>query len=158
MAPLPWDSLLTVRTATLALALDEVLYWTRQGRPLDSLCRGAQGLIRGMDEAKHAQRRVRQRREAVGQARSLGVVAVFVPPAILEEAQAVFHLPMTADVGVKLGGTDRAGVAAGDKVPAVVEQHRPIGRAHFAIDAENDLAAGKVQMLTEILGIGKVEP
>jgi len=61
----------------------------RQGRPLDRLCRGTQGLIRGVDEAKHAQRRVRQRREAVGQARSFGVVAVFVPPAILEEVQAV---------------------------------------------------------------------
>ena len=130
----------------------------RQGRPLDRLCRGTQGLVRGMDEAKHAHRRVRQRREAVGQARSFGGVAVFVPPAILEEVQAVFQLPMTADVGVQLGGTDRAGVAAGDEVPAVVEQHRPIGRADFAIGAENDLAAGNVQMLTEILGIGKVEP
>ena len=111
-----------------------------------------------MDEAQHAQGRVRQRGKAIGQAGTLGVVTVFVPPAILDEVQAIFHLPVAANVDVKPGGADRAGVATGDEIPGIVEQDRAIGRAYFAIGADGDLAVGKAQTLTNILGVVEVEP
>jgi hypothetical protein len=49
-------------------------------------------------------------------------VAVFVPPAILDEVEAIFHLPMTPDVGLKFGRRDRARIEAGNEVPALVKQ------------------------------------
>lgn len=75
-----------------------------------------------MDEPKHAQRRIGQRGKRFRQARPLGVVTVFVPPAILDEVQAIFHLPMAPDVGVKLGRRDRTRVEAGYEVPAILKQ------------------------------------
>jgi len=85
-------------------------------------------------------------------------VTVFVPPAILEEVQAVFHLPMAPDVGVKIGRRDRAWIEAGDEVPALVKQQNTLGRTHFTIGADGDFATGNFQTLTNILGIGQVDP
>jgi hypothetical protein len=85
-------------------------------------------------------------------------VTVFIPPAILDEVQAIFHLPMPPDVGVKLGGRDRARIKAGDEVPALLKQEKTIGRTHFTIGTNGDLAAGNIQMLTDILGVGQVDP
>jgi hypothetical protein len=85
-------------------------------------------------------------------------VTIFVPPAILNEVQAIFHLPMTPDVGVKFGRRDRTRVETGYKVPALLKQYNTTGRTHFTIGADGDFAAGNVQTLTEILGIGQVDP
>lgn len=83
---------------------------------------------------------------------------VFVPPAIFDEVQAVFHLPVATDVGVKRSCGDRAGVEAGHEVPAVVEQESAIGRTHFAVGTQRNLTAGKVQTLADILRVVQVDP
>ena len=75
-----------------------------------------------MDEPEHVQCGIGQRGKRLRQTGPLGVVAVFVPPAILDEVQAIFHLPMTPDVGLKLGGRDRARIEAGNEVPALAKQ------------------------------------
>ena len=85
-------------------------------------------------------------------------MAVFIPPAIFDEVQAVFHLPMAADVGVKLGRRDRARIEAGHEVPAFVQQKSTIGQSHFTIGADGDLTGGNVQTLTQILGVVQVDP
>ena len=85
-------------------------------------------------------------------------MAVLIPPAILDEVQAVFHLPMAANVGVKLSRRDRARIEAGHEISAFVKQKSIIGRSHFTIGADGDLTVGNVQTLTEILGILQVDP
>ena len=95
---------------------------------------------------------------ASGQSRPLGVVTVFVPPAILDEVQAVFHLPMAANVGVKLGWRDRARIEAGHEIAAFTQQKSTIARSHFTIGADGDLAVGNVQTLADILGVVQVDP
>ena len=85
-------------------------------------------------------------------------MTVFVPPAILDEVQAVFHLPMAANGGVKLGRRDCARIEAGHKIPAFVKQKSTIGRTHFTIGADGDLTVGNVQTLTDILGVVQVDP
>jgi len=111
-----------------------------------------------VDEAKYAEGRVGQRGEAFSQAGTLGIVPVFVPPAVLDEVQAVFHLPVAANVGMKFGRRDGAWIEAGHEVPAFLEQESAIGRTHFAIDTHGDLAVGNVQMLAEIRGVVEIEP
>lgn len=63
---------------------------------VDGFRNGPQGLSRLVDEAQNAQGGVCQRGEGLGQARSFGVVAVFVPPAVFDEVQAILYLPMLA--------------------------------------------------------------
>ena len=72
-----------------------------------------------MDEAEEAQGRIGQCGKAFGQSRTLGIVAILVPPAILDEMQAVFHLPMVARRRLKLGGRDRSGIETGGEIAAI---------------------------------------
>jgi hypothetical protein len=85
-------------------------------------------------------------------------VTVFVPPAVLDEMQAVFHLPMAANIGMKLGRRDRARIEAAYKIPAFVKQKSTIGQSYFTIGADGDLTVGNVQTLTDILGVVQVDP
>jgi hypothetical protein len=72
--------------------------------------------------------------------------------------QAVFHLPMPADRGVKARSRDRAGIHAGHEIPAFLRKKHAVGRTDFPVGAEQYLAVGYVQTLTQILGITKIEP
>jgi len=74
----------------------------------------------------------------------LGVVAIFVPPAVLDEVEAVFYLPMIANVGLQFRGRDGGRIEAGREIAAFGKQNLTLGRTHFAIDAEDDLTIGKV--------------
>jgi hypothetical protein len=125
---------------------------------LDGLCGGAEGLAWRMDQTEDCQGGVGHRGKALGQAGPLGVVAVFVPPAVFDEVEAVFHLPMSANVGVKFGRRDHSRVEAGHVIPALVEEKLSRGRTHLAIGTDGDLAVGKVQTLADILGIIQVDP
>ena len=83
---------------------------------------------------------------------------VFVPPAIFDEVQAVFHLPVAANIHMKRGGRNRIGVDTGYEVPTVVEQESAVGRTYFTVGTDGDLAARKVQTLTDIGCVVQVDP
>jgi hypothetical protein len=125
---------------------------------LNSLSGGAQRLGWGVDQTQHAQGSVGQRGEDLGQARPLGVMPVLVPPAVFEEMKAVFHLPVVANVGLQLARRDLARIEAGGKIAAFTRERLAAGRAHFAIDTEDDLTMSKVQALADIVGDFQVEP
>jgi hypothetical protein len=76
------------------------------------------------------------RRQAGREAGSPGVVAVFVPPAILQEVEAVFHSPMVADMPQQVRRGDLLGIETGDEIPHVVRQDFAVGGANLAINAE----------------------
>ena len=111
-----------------------------------------------MNEAENAQSGIGQRGKAFGQARTLGIVAILVPPTVLDEMQAVFHLPVVAHIRLKPRGRDRARIETGGEIAAVARKNRAVARPHFAIDAQRDAAFGKVQTLAEIVGRVEVEP
>jgi hypothetical protein len=111
-----------------------------------------------VNQAENAQSSVGERGKGLGQARPLGVVTIFVPPAVFDEVKAVFDLPVVANVGLKLGRRDRSRVKAGDEITAFVEENLTVGRTHFAIDTDGNLAMGKVQTLADILGVVQVDP
>jgi hypothetical protein len=76
------------------------------------------------------------RREAGGEAGPPGVVAVLVPPAVLQEVEAVLQPPVIADMPQEVGGGDAVGIEARDEVPHVVRENLAVGGADFTIDAQ----------------------
>ena len=65
-----------------------------------------------------------------------GVVAVFVPPAVLQEVEAVFQPPMVADVPQEVGCGDAVGIEARHEIPHVVRKDFAVGGANLAINSQ----------------------
>ena len=111
-----------------------------------------------VNQAEDGQRSVGQRSEHLGQAGTLGVVTIFVPPAVLDEMKAVFHLPVAANIALEFTRRDRIGIQAGHEVPAFAGKKLTTGRTHLAIGTDADSATGNVQMLPDMLGVVEVDP
>ncbi len=111
-----------------------------------------------MNQAEDGQSGVRQRGEHLGQTGPLGVVTIFVPPAVFDEMKAVFHLPVAANICLEFGRRDRIGIQAGYEVPTFAGKKLALRASHFAIHTDGDLAAGYVQMFPDMLGVVEVEP
>jgi hypothetical protein len=111
-----------------------------------------------MDQSEDGESGVRQRSERLGQAGPLGVVAIFVPPAVLDEMEAVLHLPVATNVCLEFTRRDGIGVHAGHEVPAFAGKECPFRGTHFAINSQRDLATGNVQMVPYMGGIVEVDP
>ena len=85
-------------------------------------------------------------------------MTIFVPPAVLDEMKAVFHLPVASNVVLEFTRRDRIGLQAGDEVPAFAGKESALRAAHLTIDTNADSATGNVQMLPDMLGVVEVEP
>ena len=72
--------------------------------------------------------------------------------------EAVFHLPVAANVALEFRRRDRTGIQAGHEVSAFAGDKLALGRAHFTVDAGSDLTVGNVQTLSDMLGIVEVDP
>ena len=72
--------------------------------------------------------------------------------------KAVFHLPVATNIVLEFTRRDRIGIQAGHEIPAFAGKKLALGRAHFAIHADGDLATGYVQMLPDIVGVIEVDP
>jgi hypothetical protein len=62
-------------------------------------------------------------------------MTVLIPPAVLEEVQAVLDLPMAADVIQELGCGDPVGIETGDEVPYVMTNKLPIPGCDHTVHA-----------------------
>lgn len=76
------------------------------------------------------------RRQAGGEAGPPGVVAVLVPPSILQEVKAVFHAPMVADVSQEVRSGNAVGIEARHEIPHVVRKDFAVGGANLAIHSQ----------------------
>lgn len=86
------------------------------------------------------------------------VVAIFVPPAVLQEVEAVFQPPVVADVAQEIRGRDLLGIEARDEVTHVVRHHFACGRAELAIDAQRYTATGQIERLTNVVRVVEIDP
>jgi len=111
-----------------------------------------------VDQTEDGESGVRKRSERLGQAGPLGIVTIFVPPAVLDEMKAVFHLPVSTNIFLEFTRRDRMGRQTGDKVPAVAGKEYALRAAQFTINTNADLATGNVQMLSDILSVVEVDP
>lgn len=64
------------------------------------------------------------------------MVAIFIPPAILQEVQAVFQTPMLADVLQEFGRLNPIRIEAGDEVTHIVRQHDAVSRTNDPVDTQ----------------------
>ena len=112
----------------------------------------------GVDKAEDGQSGVGEGSERLGQAGPLGVVTVFVPPAVFDEMEAVFHLPVVANVALEFFRRDFTGIQAGHEVPAFAGKELVFRATHLAINTDGDLATGNVQTLPDMLGVVEIDP
>lgn len=75
------------------------------------------------------------RRQAGRETGPPGVVAILVPPAVLQEVQAVFDPPVIADMPQEFRSGDAVRIEARDEVAHVVREELAVGGADFTIDA-----------------------
>lgn len=75
-------------------------------------------------------------RQAGREAGSPGVVAVLVPPPILQEVETVFQPPVVADVPQEIRRGNAIGIEAGDEIPHVVREDFAVGGANLAINSQ----------------------
>ena len=125
---------------------------------MDAFGGGPKGFAGRVEQAEDGQSGIGQRGERLGQAGPLGVVTIFVPPAVLDEMETVLHLPVATNVVLEFTRRDRVGLQAGDEVPAFAGKERALRAAHFAINTDADLAAGHMQMFLDMLGVVEVDP
>jgi len=88
-----------------------------------------------------------------GKAGSPGVMAILIPPPILEKVQTVLDLPMAANVAQQVGGANLVGVEARHKIANVVRDDLAALGAELAIDADRDPTARQVQRLANIVRV-----
>jgi len=129
-----------------------------EGPPLDEFGGGAERPVGGMNEAQQAQGGIGERCKRLSEPGPLGVVPVFVPPAILEEVQAVLDLPVAANGGGELARGDPFRRATGHIVMGFVKRKSVIGGTYLVIEPDGDLTTREVQTLANILGIVQVDP
>lgn len=101
-------------------------------------------------EADYAERNAVELGEPIGDARPACPVAIFVPPTILDEEQAVLDLPMPAHVSQKLRGADPIWVEAGEEVTRIANAHGAIIGDHITIHAQADRAAREAERVAQI--------
>lgn len=65
-----------------------------------------------------------------------GVVAVLVPPSILQEVEAVFQPPVVADVPQEVRRGNAIGIEARDEIPHVAREDFAVGGAKLAINSQ----------------------
>lgn len=128
------------------------------GIPGDLICASAKGQMGRSQGTEHGQRGTGHLSQPLRDARTAGPVAVFVPPAIFGEEEAVFNLPMSADHGEQLGGGDSAGIETGEKVAGVGQQDAAVVGNYVPINTHSDLCPGKRQRFTNVTGVVQVEP
>lgn len=101
-------------------------------------------------EAQHAECGAGERGQPLGQAGAARPVTIFVPPAVLDEEEAVLDLPMAAHMRQQLRVRRLLGIKAGDEVARIAVAYSAIVGDDVAVNAQADLAAGKAQGVADV--------
>lgn len=126
--------------------------------PGDVVGSGPEGLVGWVTATQYGDGGAIEDRQAVGQARSTRGMTILIPPAVFEEEVAVFDLPMIADMGQQLVGRDLRRIEAGNKIAAIVRNNVAGGSDHVTVDAQSDPAAGKSQLVANVICVVQGEP
>ena len=86
------------------------------------------------------------------------MVAIFVPPPILAEVEAVFDPPVIPHQREQVSGGHAAGVETADEVPHVVRDNLAAGRADLAVDAQRYAATGEAEGFAGRVGVVEMNP
>ncbi len=117
-----------------------------------------EGFAAFLQETQERKSRVRQFGEHVSQTRLLQIMPILVPPTILHEVKAVFHLPMIANQSLNIPRRDGVRIEAANKETGIVRLQRPVRTEDVTIHANKNFTTGNVQPLTNVLGVLDVAP
>ena len=106
------------------------------GVPGDVVGGGSDGLPWVGTEAVDRQGGVVDGRQAGGEAGPPGAVAILVPPAVLQEVEAVLQPPVIANVPQEVGGGDAVGIETRHEVSHIVREDFAVAGANLAINAQ----------------------
>lgn len=81
------------------------------------------------------------------------MVTIFVPPAVFQEVQAVFNLPMTANITQQISRRNLRRVETGNKITHIMRDNLSTRSAQLAINAQRDLTTRQVERLTNVIGV-----
>lgn len=85
-------------------------------------------------------------------------MAVFVPPAIFGEEEAVFDLPVITDARQQFGGRYAARIETGEKIARVGQQYLAVIGGHVPINTHSNLRPGKRQRFSNVVDVVQIEP
>jgi len=97
-------------------------------------------------------------RQPIGDAGTRGPMAILVPPAILDEEEAVLDLPVRADRGQELSGADSFRIEAAQKIARVEKRDRSVLAGYVPINTQENAASGETQGMANVIGVVQVEP
>jgi hypothetical protein len=87
-----------------------------------------------------------------------GVVAVLVPPPILQEVETVFQPPVVANVPQEVRSGNAVRIKARDKIPHVARENLAAGSANLAINAQCYATAAPGESFADVVGVLEVNP
>jgi hypothetical protein len=87
------------------------------------------------------------------EARTSGVVAIFIPPSVFGEVKTVFDSPVVSDVTENVVGRNLVWIQARDEVASVMEYNLAVASGQLTIDPHYDLAIGQVKCLANMIGV-----
>ena len=85
--------------------------------------------------------------------RPSSVVAIFVPPPIFAEVQAVFDSPVIPDVFENVFCRDRFWVKTGDKITLVVQYDFAVISDQLTINSHRDFTIGHVECFSNVIRV-----
>jgi len=85
-------------------------------------------------------------------------MTILVPPAILDEEEAVLDLPVRADRGQEILGTDSLRIEAAQKIASVGKRDRSVLAGYVPINTQENAASGETQGIANVIGVVQVEP
>lgn len=80
------------------------------------------------------------RRHASRETGSTGVMTILVPPAVFQEVQAIFDLPVPANVPQEIGCGHLLGIKAAHEVARIVQHNFSIVSTQLAVHAQGNSA------------------
>lgn len=126
--------------------------------PGDLVGSAADGEMCRSEQAEHGQRRGRQLGQPLGDAGADGAMAIFIPPPVFDEEDAVLDLPMSAGRREQLGGRHLAGIQTGQKVTGVGKQYPAVVGGYVPINTQDDPRPGIRQGIANVVRVVQLEP
>ncbi len=86
------------------------------------------------------------------------MVAILVPPPILQEVEAIFQPPVIADIPQEVRGGDGLGIETRDEISHVVRKDYAVAGANLAVNTQRYAATAPGEPFANVVGILQVDP
>lgn len=128
------------------------------GVPGDVVGGGSDRQLRVRTEAVDREGGVVDCSQAGGESGPPGVVAILVPPPILQKVEAVFQPPVIADMPQEVRSGDALGIETRDEISHVVRKDCAVVGANLAVNTQRYAATAPGEPFANVVGVLQVNP